>query len=499
MNPSPTVVVTALLWLLSFHGYCTKWPNLCEALTLLAKTKETFKLAELQLLEAQLQAQYPPCLCPLSEECPPFNLTRVLIDRLTGSSLLRLETHRSGERSHEMLSSFSSISSLKRCDWIGEVIALAHNPDDFLTEIHCLPSASMDRVGQWTLDYVRMDGTGVAVTRNPSCTQTRYTMKSLLCAVANALPSPPALDPNLADHHLILVDTIQSFYLIRTISPKPSSSSTFGSSERRRTTTLEKLWARRPFQYSSAINTGVAESVIEILNTLCRRRDADIANNSNGDGKLLASRLRLLDPTCGSGTFLAIAIARGFQVVGYDINPACVTGSLRNLEFIFSKDVVDDFASVQLCDSSRIRDVDQLCPPGKIDCVVANLPWGRNSVEYADENRRILCSVRARIESGTPCAFVTRVPSSADLSESGALQDLPTSLFTTTGFAVLGQAYVPQRGFALPSGLKNKKKEKRKNGTNGKAFVGEEEWSATALSGETRINECVITIAMSTK
>lgn len=37
----------------------------------------------------------------------------------------------------------------------------------------------------------------------------------------------------------------------------------------------------------------------------------------------------------------------------------------------------------------------------EIDCVVADLPWGVNSIEYVEENSRILKSVRARLSTGT--------------------------------------------------------------------------------------------------
>jgi SAM-dependent methyltransferase len=497
---SPALVLAVTLCLSLLEGHRTNRSGLCEGLTLLAKSKETFKLAELQLLEAKIQFQYPS-ITDIPEQSPRFNLTRLLIDRSTGSSLFQLEAHHSGHCSHEFLSTLSFVSSLKRCDWMGVLVASAHNAKDFLNEIHCLPLTSIDILGRWTLDYVRMEATGVTITRDPNCTaQSKYTMKSLLCSVSHALPCPPALDPTLSDDRLLIVDTVKSLYLIRTIPPSLASSRTaYGSQGWKLTTTFDKLWARRPFQYSSAINTAVAEIVMEILGTLSRHQYVDSTNQSTGVEKLPVSRRRLLDPTCGSGTFLALAIANGFQVEGYDINPTCVVGSLRNLEFVFSKDVIHDYASVNLADSSLQRDIDLSTGNGKFDCVVANLPWGRNSVEFVDENRRILCSVRARIDSGIPCAFITGLPSSEDLSESGnAKVSLSTSLFATTGFAVLGQACVPQREFALPNGKKNKKREKSMVDINDKE-LGENEQASLVISSAdvARHNQCVITIALS--
>jgi hypothetical protein len=63
-----------------------------------------------------------------------------------------------------------------------------------------------------------------------------------------------------------------------------------------------------------------------------------------------------------------------------------------------------------------------------------------------EENSRILKSVRARLSTGIPCAFVTRDPD--------------PNIFTDSDFEVIGQAYVPPRDFALPKGRKkiNRKK-----------------------------------------
>ena len=108
-----------------------------------------------------------------------------------------------------------------------------------------------------------------------------------------------------------------------------------------------------------------------------------------------------------------------------------------------------------------------------------NLPYllqGRNSILYSNENERILRSVRSQIETGTPCAFVTRPSNSGE--DKG-----PSLLFESTGFDVLGQAFVPQREFLLPAGKKKGKKPQNKNSDNGDSD-----------SSRTQ-NQCVITIA----
>ena len=170
----------------------------------------------------------------------------------------------------------------------------------------------------------------------------------------------------------------------------------------------------------------------------------------------------LLDPTCGSGTFLALAIDRGMRVEAYDCNPQCVDGSRRNMEYLFAGNDDSTFDELQV----SLHDATNLFPISKadhmVDCVIANLPWGVNSVDYVDQNASILKSVRNRVDSKTPCAFVTR---GGDLD-----------LFVSSGFKVFGQAHVPQRGFQLPKGSKKKK-------------------DAKGLERNGR-NHCVVTIAM---
>ena len=104
--------------------------------------------------------------------------------------------------------------------------------------------------------------------------------------------------------------------------------------------------------------------------------------------------------------------------------------------------------------------------------ITHHLRQGRNSVLYRDEIQRILGSVRSQIEVGTPCAFITRP------SDSGKDKG-PSFLFESTGFDVLGQAFVPQRNFLLPASKKKKN-------------------SGIGNSGSTKDNrnQCVITVAL---
>lgn len=46
----------------------------------------------------------------------------------------------------------------------------------------------------------------------------------------------------------------------------------------------------------------------------------------------LEKSICLLDPICGSGTYLAFAMANGMQVEGCDCKPKCIEETLLNLQ-----------------------------------------------------------------------------------------------------------------------------------------------------------------------
>jgi hypothetical protein len=136
-----------------------------------------------------------------------------------------------------------------------------------------------------------------------------------------------------------------------------------------------------------------------------------------------------MDPTCGSGTFLAMALMAGgdesnanarrnMEVVGIDSNPKCVAGTVRNLRHLFPHHCTDEknaqsFGGDDLGGwtldlhhhsesaapaaptapaappslRATIHAGDSVClgsfvTGGKFDCAVANLPWNRNMFEY---------------------------------------------------------------------------------------------------------------------
>ena len=370
--------------------YCDAWTH-----SLLFKSKETFKLAEIQNLEASLQTT---CLESFPNDLQNddfalrFNLTRLVVDRATGSSLFRLDLQTKDKNGHSftnvnsnsdfgvspqsetlLRSHMLSLSSLRRCDWIGQVIVEGCDPHELIETLQqqdCFVSPNRERfdIDGWSLDYVKLIGE-VAPKKKPS-----YSMKSLLCAVAHEMPSRPFLTPALAKSRLLIVDTASecadsSCYLIQCLDNVPKIESK---------SLLQQKWARRPFQYSSAINFEIAEMVLEILMTLC-------SSSGRLDDDSDHSKSVLLDPTCGSGTFLALALDKGLYVEGCDINPSAAEGALRNIEYLFDKEKVDQYANVENRDSCDPWRHDRISPSSEtsnVSCVVANLPWVRSNAFY---------------------------------------------------------------------------------------------------------------------
>lgn len=410
----------------------------CNSLTYLCKTKETFKLAELQWLEVELGALRNNQINGNRHQS--YQVTKLLVDRATGSTLFRLETSDDKDNCHLLFQNHCLSSeappSLRKCDWILQVVCSEASAAKLVetlreTEQHGIFD---EVVEDWGLGYIRMEG-GSNDGKSHNEKTISYTKTSLMQAVAQALPVPPALDPKKTKQELLVVDTFCGSDNSTCYLGIQQTISTFSNP------TILTDWSKRPFQYSSAINPQVAEIIIDMLWEMLR------------DNKRQEEPLTLLDPTCGSGTFLALAMDRGMRVEAYDYNAQCVNGSQRNMKFLFGdKDShYLDQLEVTLHDSTYPFPTSK--DFHKIDCVVANLPWGINSVDYAHQNTNILKSVRNRIDCNTPCAFVTR----------GADVELATN-----GFKVLGQAHVPQRGFQLPKGSKKNMdaKELDRNGRN---------------------------------
>ena len=417
---------------LLFHDACTADALAASFSTgYLAKTRETFKFSDLQYLEADLQANKRQ----KRDHNNIYECQRLLLDAATGSTLfhlnwkdddatttsfsrqLQLQQHeQEGDNSNE----FRRISSLARCEWIAEVLCHEKTAEGLIAALSNQGGIKIPDCDGWKMDYLRMGPVQKGQTRTVDL---HYNQKTLLCCIAPHIRSPPpVLNPKDASAHLMVVETTtHGLFLgrIRCRAPK-------------HTWHYQSSWASRPFQYSSAIHPTVAEIVVDLI--------LDLVSDDENESRSLS----LLDPTCGSGTFLAMALSRDqtLSVEGNDINPQCVEGSNMNLQYLFADNwmFMKKRCNILLKDSSVIgRNEDS----SDVDCAIANLPWGTNTVDYVNQNQGILESTRRRLKPDAVCVFVHK---NDKLSNPEMLQ--------TMGFELLGEAFVPPLGFHLPESSK---------------------------------------------
>lgn len=438
------------------------FPSNSEPLRFLAKTKESFKLSDLQYLSSRVEAE---------EQSDLYNITRLVVDDATGSSIFLLETNSAfvvADNTHLWETQAGSNSSndisnrsLSRCEWIAQILKEGESASDLIELLSKEPLQGVTT--GWTLEYLKQ-ASGSESRRTSS-----YTSRTLFCSISHILPCPPALSLKNATDRLVVLEASTSNKLPSELLQHDSISEHegigcdtrmylakivyYGPNVLKKNCVSGK-WASRPFQYSSALNFNVAEIIVDtVLGLVFMNRRKSLARRTG---------IVLWDPTCGSGTILAIAMDRGMQVVGFDSKIKCAQGTLRNLEHLFGNECVERNATIQCKDSALAvgkmlkgsnKVSDERDSTVEIDCVVANLPWGVNSVDYRDENESILRAIRACLEKNgaggddIPCAFVTR--------------DSNCRMFEETGFKILGQAHIPPKDFELPKDRKHRKSAQR--------------------------------------
>lgn len=204
-----------------------------------------------------------------------------------------------------------------------------------------------------------------------------YTSKNLICRVAQCIPARAALSSKTARTQLILIETPTQLYL--------AQRQNLESKESR----VMKLWSKRPYQYSSAINPTIALIVVDMLH--------DLTLDDHGRNHTLQN-MSMLDATCGSGTFLAFALDKGMTVYGHDIKDKCVDGTIRNMRYLFESGVVENECRVTVQDVGS--SIHFHGDTGKYECAVSNLPWGLNT-EIKDESEYIVsfpCESRSQLQ-----------------------------------------------------------------------------------------------------
>lgn len=208
-----------------------------------------------------------------------------------------------------------------------------------------------------------------------------YTSKSLTYRVVQLLmPSKVALNPKEAKFELLLIDTSVGIFL--------GQKRKFPRGSEDKMNHLLAKWSSRPFQYSSAVNPSIAAIVVHLIHDLIIQERKTTLN----------SHISMGDVTCGSGTFLALSMGCGMEVYGFDINEKCVEGTKRNLEFLFGKDLVKAKCHMRVQDSSSStaaaavgNDDNDSNDSALFDCVISNLPWGRNTMMNMEENKVCSC------------------------------------------------------------------------------------------------------------
>jgi hypothetical protein len=171
-----------------------------SGLEMLVKTRETFKLADLQFLTAR--ALWEPAATAAAEEAK-MCCERLVLDSRTGSSLLRL--HKRGmvpddkdeddddddDDDTAAATSFVTGPFAAQIDWIGHVLATASSAASLVESIGRQQSQTWALDKPWTLRYLVMSSAAAsAAAENPISKSIKE--KPMICAVAQSIRSPRA-------------------------------------------------------------------------------------------------------------------------------------------------------------------------------------------------------------------------------------------------------------------------------------------------------------------
>ena len=351
-------------------------PTLQSCFQYVAKTKESFKFSDLYWLQANVMAYGGNCEAAVE---------KLAFHRPTASLLLGYNTT-SSQSDQEL--PFPS----DRVQYVGRVIASGSTVQELLDSINKATS-TCNNCQHWTLDCETLE----------PLTGRKITTSMLMCAVSRHLSGEPLLEPNDSDDVTIisylLAETSRQLYLIEKLSVHNQMHELYHENVSR----FRQEWSRRPFQYSGAVNIEIAITVADMLQRLLPKNGEDLKEKR---------RIRILDPTVGSGTFLAAAAKlwnsmdyqnnESLDTVGIDSNPKCSEGTMQNLRYLgvectaeeeessgkswtFSIDdsKMSSRATIHCGDSVELLSGTSL--DGAFDCVVTNLPWNRNTFEYKQD------------------------------------------------------------------------------------------------------------------
>jgi tRNA (guanine10-N2)-dimethyltransferase len=120
----------------------------------------------------------------------------------------------------------------------------------------------------------------------------------------------------------------------------------------------ERRPRKKPFFHPSAMQAKLARGMVNLV----RAKSGDL----------------LLDPFCGTGTTLIEASLIGCRVLGLDIQPRMVKGTLNNMSYFKIKP-----------EGIVVADAQQL-PLTKVDCIVTDPPYGTSSTTMKRTTRQVV-------------------------------------------------------------------------------------------------------------
>jgi len=527
-----------------------------KTITFLAKTRESFKLSELYVLDANVRAQYDDTRYHDAtatqdndddDESLLSLVKQVEMQRSTGSILLSYTTTITTKTSPSPL----MLPFVKRrYQYIAKQLSFGSNVSSFLNN-SCLLFSSSPSIGEgggwsnigvekqdanqqilWTLGYECFSPLHIPKECNENSNGKKkkqqqekgFSSQTLLHHISRILPPEPILNPNTRDKnilivHFVLIETSHGLYLVQKLLNEEEK---MEEEKEKQRLAFSKKWSGRPFQYSSAVNMNVADVIMDLMSYIVsqqKRKNGLMLSREEQDlDSVLSKQERqgttqvLLDPTCGSGTFLSFGVHLGMNVVGIDINDKCVEGTQKNLKYMFGDDVIVEgetssssaAAHVFSGDSSRLLLQQQqqqeegkgINGKNKYSCVVSNIPWNQNTFDFAsamtktttltettteEESNALLMTLRQILDNDVPCVFVTKT------------KDEIYDILISLGFRILGVAHVPPVGFELPL---SKKKKNKKNASDKMEMTKEDDLISSSAAKVGRSSDCVITVAI---
>jgi len=133
---------------------------------------------------------------------------------------------------------------------------------------------------------------------------------------------------------------------------------------------VERRPRKRPFFHPSAMPAKLARCMV------------NLAQPKKGD--------LVLDPFCGTASILVEAWLVGCRVVGFDVQPRMVRGSLQNLLHYGVKS-----EGIAVADARHL-------PAAKVDCIVTDPPYGRLATTLGWSTRQIVEDFLSAIEDMLP-------------------------------------------------------------------------------------------------